>query len=437
MDMRLPPLGEGADSGTVVNVFVKPGDNLTAGQPVLELESEKAIASVPADRAGTVLQVFVKPGDKLSVGQRILQLAGADSDHAPTPRATAAGVSSPPPSPPPPASEPSPAAQPLAAESAEEQEIPAPVAAPIASPSIRRLARELGIDLRRVRGTDPGGRITRNDLRSYIARLEQLARKPRPAAPPTAAAAEPPKPAAETVDFAKWGPVTRQPLSQLRQVIARRMSESWRAIPRVTQMDEADFTRVNELRKQFASAYEARGVRLTVTPFVVRALVDTLQRYPAFNASLDEAAQELVLRQYYHIGIAVDTEQGLLVPVVRDADKKSLLDLAKELETLAQRARERKVSREEMQGGTFTLSNQGAIGGGHFTPVINRPEVGILGVGRGTLRPVVRDGQIVARLLVPLALSYDHRVIDGGVAARFMVDFVRALENFPAEAVAL
>lgn len=437
MDMRLPPLGEGADSGAVVNVFVKPGDTVAAGQPVLELESEKAIATVPADRAGTVGKVFVKAGDKLAVGQRILEWAGTETESGPTAVEVPPQQAAAPPAPPAAARQLAATPEPVTGAPEEEETIPEPVAAPVASPSVRRLARELGIDLRKVRGTDPGGRITRNDLRSYIARLEQLARKPRPTARSPAAGAEPPKPPPEAVDFAKWGPVTRQPLSQLRQVIARRMSESWRAIARVTQFDEADFTRVNELRKQFAPAYEARGVRLTVTPFVVRALVDTLRRHPVFNSSLDEAAQELVLKQYYHIGIAVDTEQGLLVPVVRDVEKKSLLDLARELETLAQRARERKVSREEMQGGTFTLSNQGAIGGGHFTPIVNRPEVGILGLGRGALKPVVRGEQILPRLMVPLALSYDHRVIDGGSAARFMVDLVRALEEFPAEAVAL
>jgi pyruvate dehydrogenase E2 component (dihydrolipoamide acetyltransferase) len=429
MDIKLPPLGEGADSGTVVNVFVKPGDTITQGQALLELENEKAIASIPATASGVVSKVFVKAGDKISVGQRLLSLGGGAETEVPQPPSPA------------PAKAAAPAVAPAIAASAPvtepvEEDFPKPVAAPVASPSIRRVARELGIDLGRVRGSEAGGRIVMGDIRAYIEKLQKFALKPK-AAPAVIAEAAPAKPALEPIDFSKWGPVTRQPTSMLRQTIARRMWESWNTIPQVTQFDEADFTRLNTLRKQFGFAYEQKGSRLTVTPLILRALVDTLKSHPIFNASLDEATQDIVLKQYIHLGIAVDTEQGLLVPIIRDADKKTVLDLAKELESLAQRARERKVSREEMQGGTFTISNQGAIGGSHFTPIINKPEVAILGIGRGAMKPVVRDGQIEARLLVPLALSYDHRVIDGGSAARFMVDFVKALQELPESAVAL
>lgn len=449
MDIKLPPLGEGADSGVVVSVFVKPGDTISPGQPLLELENEKAIATIPAEHAGTVAEVYVKPGEKLAVGQRILRLqtAGAAPSAAapaaaasPRPSRAEAAPAAPKAAPTAPAAVATPAASLPALEELEEEEVPPPVAAPVAPPSVRRLARELGIDLTRVRGTDPGGRITRQDLRNYIQRLQTLAVKykelaARAAAP--APAAPPGPPPAEPVDFAKWGPIRREPLSTLREVIARRLWESWDAIPHVTQFDEADFTRIHELRKRFAPAYEQKGVKLTVTPFLVRAVVHTLKKHPLFNSSLDERARELVIKEYFHIGLAVDTEHGLLVPVVRDADRKSLLELAKEIESLAQRARERKLAREDMQGGSFTISNQGAIGGAHFTPIINRPEVAILGVGRGTLKPVVRDGQVTPRLMVPLALSYDHRVIDGGSAARFIVDLVRALEDFPEDAVQL
>jgi pyruvate dehydrogenase E2 component (dihydrolipoamide acetyltransferase) len=451
MDIKLPPLGEGADSGVVVSVLVKPGDTISPGQPLLELENEKAIATIPAEHAGTVVEVYVRPGEKISVGQRILKLqtgttaAGAGATTAP-PAETRRRAAKPAPAaaPEPPEPEVEVEETPDAAVLAEEEEeAPRPVAAPVAPPSVRRLARELGIDLSKVRGTDPGGRITRQDLRNYIQRLQSIAvkykqvvsRQSAPAAAPAAAPAGPPP--AEPVDFAKWGPVRREPLTTLREVIARRMWESWSAIPHVTQFDEADFTRINQLRKQYGPAYEQKGVKLTVTPFIVRAVVDTLRKHPVFNSSLDEVARELVVKEYYHIGLAVDTEHGLLVPVLRDADKKSLLELAREIESLAQRARERKLAREEMQGGSFTISNQGAIGGAHFTPIVNRPEVAILGVGRGTLKPVVRDGQVVVRLMVPLAVSYDHRVIDGGGAARFIVDLVRALEEFPEDAVKL
>ena len=252
--------------------------------------------------------------------------------------------------------------------------------------------------------------------------------RPRPAA-------KRPKPAPVQVDFSQWGSILKKPVSPLRKVIARRMSESWNTVARVTQFDDIDFTKLGELRKKFAAAYEAKGVKLTLTPFVLKAVAETLKKHPIFNSSLDEVADEIILKEYVHLGIAVDTDQGLMVPVIRDVDKKSMLDLAKELESLAAKARDRKISAEEMKGGTFTISNQGAIGGAHFTPIINLPEVAILGLGRGAMKPVVRDGKIEARLLTPIALSYDHRVIDGGAAARFTVDLVKAFENFSEDTV--
>jgi len=298
---------------------------------------------------------------------------------------------------------------------------------PAAAPSIRKLARDLGIDLAKVRGSARGGRIVLEDVRAYIQRLQRLAAEPRTA---SAAGTPAPKPAVEQIDFSKWGPVTRKALSPLRQVIARRMVENWNAIPHVTQFDQVDITVLNQLRKKFASAYEQKGVRLTLTGFALKAVVATLKKHPAFNSSLDEAAQELVHKDYYHIGVAVDTEAGLIVPVIRDVDKKSLLDLSRELEELAKKARDRKVSAEELKGGTFTISNQGGIGGAHFTPIVNKPEVAILGLGRGALKPVVRNEKIEPRLMMPIGLSYDHRVIDGGTAARFTVDLLQVFENF-------
>jgi pyruvate dehydrogenase E2 component (dihydrolipoamide acetyltransferase) len=304
----------------------------------------------------------------------------------------------------------------------------------MAAPSVRKMARELGIDLRKVRGSEAGGRIVLADMRSYIQRLIAAEAKGKSAS----GAHEVTRPATtESIDFSKWGPVSRKPLSPLRQVIARRMGESWNAVPRVTQFDEADFTRLNELRKKFAAKYEKKGARLTLTPLVLKAVAETLKKHPLFNSSLDEAANEIVLKDYYHIGIAVDTEQGLIVPVIRDVDKKSVLDLAKELEQVAAKARDRKISAEELKGGTFTISNQGAIGGAHFTPIVNVPEVAILGLGRGAMKPVARDGKVVIRMMTPLGLSYDHRVIDGGEAARFIVDLVAALQDFKEAAVKL
>jgi pyruvate dehydrogenase E2 component (dihydrolipoyllysine-residue acetyltransferase) len=421
MDVKLPKLGEGADSGVVVNVFVKEGDAVTNGQAILELENEKAVASIPTTAAGKVEKIFVKAGDRVSVGQKLISVAGDGAVSAT------------------PAFAPKPASKKAAAKPApveeedkhEEESVEEEMVSenPVASPSVRKVARELGIDLRKIRGSESGGRIIFGDLRNYVQRLMASAARAK------AAAGKPAKPAAEKIDFSQWGPISKKPLSPLREVIARRMLESWNSVARVTQFDEADFTKLNELRKKFGAAYEAKGTKLTLTPLILKAVVETLKKYPAFNSSLDEAANELVIKEYFHLGIAVDTEQGLMVPVVRDVNKKSVLDLAKELEQLAAKTRERKISAEEMKGGTFTISNQGAIGGGHFTPIINKPEVAILGLGRSAMKAVVRDGKIEARMMTPLALSYDHRVIDGGAAARFMVDLIAALENFKGDAV--
>ncbi len=422
MDVKLPKLGEGADAGVVVSLFVKEGDAVAKDQPLLEIENEKAVASIPSPAAGTVVKIFVKPGDKIGVGQRLLALndgaatAAPDRAEAPAPEAKPVAAA-----PVPRAATPEPVEPP-----AEEGDEGKPTAPPAASPSVRRMAKELGIDLAKVRGSQRGGRIVMADVRAYIERLQKLAARATAAAGQPAAA----KPAKEPVDFSKWGPVTVKPLSPLRQVIARRMAESWAEVPRVTQFDDADVTRLLDLRKRFVAAYEQKGVRLTLTGFVLKALVNTLQKHPQLNASLDATGENLVLKSYFHIGIAVDTEAGLIVPVIRDADKKSLVELSRELEDVAKKARERKVSADDLKGGTFTISNQGGIGGAHFTPVINLPEVAILGIGRGVVKPVWREGKFEPRTLMPLGLSYDHRVIDGGSAARFIVDLVQAIEQF-------
>ena len=420
MDVNLPKLGEGADSGVVVGLLVKEGDQIKEGQTIIELENEKAVAPVPSTASGTVTKIRVKEGEKISVGQVILSIDTGGTEVKPARQDTAAETRRP--------GRSTPAeGQIVEAEEAVE-EAPAKSEAEVAAaPSLRRIARELGIDLRRVRGSERGGRIVMADLRAYIQRLQTLASQPRPeAGVPARANAAP----AEAVDFARWGAISRKPVSPLRKTIGHRMSESWTKVPRVTQFDEADITALMELRKKHQAAYEAKGARLTLTPLALKAVVTTLKKHPIFNSSLDEAAGEIVFKQYYHIGVAVDTEAGLLVPVIRDVDKKDLLQLSREVEDLAMRARERKLSLDEMKGGTFTISNQGGIGGGHFTPIVNAPEVAILGLGRGGLKAVVKDKQIQQRLMLPLAVSYDHRVIDGGVAARFTVDLVQALESF-------
>lgn len=428
MDVKLPNLGEGADTGTVVNLLVKAGDTVTAGQGLLELESEKAVATIPAPEAGVVGQVFVKVGDKVSVGQRLLALDEAGSA-APAPAAASPAPAAPAKRAPLAAAAPAAAEAPIA-----DLPPPQPGVEPTASPSIRRMARELGIDLTQVRASERGGRIVIADVRAYIAHLQRLAAAPK-AAPAAPAAAE--KPAAERVDFSKWGEISKKPMSMLRKVIARRMTENWNAIPHVTQFDEADITALLELRKKFAPAYEAKGTRLTLTSFALKAVAATLKKHPIFNSSLDEVAEEIVLKEYVHLGLAVDTDAGLIVPVIRDADKQSLLELSKDIEELAKKARDRKVSGDELKGGTFTISNQGGIGGAHFTPIVNKPEVAILGLGKGALKAVVREKQIVQRMMLPLAISYDHRVIDGGAAARFTVDLLAAIEGFTEKDIAL
>jgi pyruvate dehydrogenase E2 component (dihydrolipoamide acetyltransferase) len=430
MDIRLPRLGEGADSGTVASIFVKEGDQLKKDQPILELESEKAVASIPAPEGGTVSKLHVREGDTVKVGQLILTLTAGSGSGSPLPPAVVLehdGDAGQPEPPPPPAAVPGPPPADAGAYSA-----PAPGAPPpAASPTIRKMARELGIDLRRVKGSERGGRIVMDDLRRYVSWLQETALKPQ-----AVAAGAPSGPApSPTVDFSRWGTVRVQKMTTLRRTISSRMVDSWTRVPHVTQFDEVDVTRILALRKVHAAAYEQQGAKLTLTSFALRAVVQALKLHPLMNASLNEAAGELVFKQYYHIGLAVDTEHGLIVPVIRDVDTKSLKQLSIEVQQLADRARQRKLALEEMQGGTFSISNQGGIGGGAFTPIINAPEVAILGMGRSIARPVVREGKIVERTILPLGLSYDHRVIDGANAARFMMDLVRAFEEFDEETV--
>jgi pyruvate dehydrogenase E2 component (dihydrolipoamide acetyltransferase) len=450
MDVRLPRLGEGADSGTVSSIFIKEGDQITKDQPMLELESEKAVASIPSPASGTVTRLHIKEGDEIKVGQLIVSLdegrapresapgrtrdvaaevevepEGAVVETKAAPERTAAdefremGR------------EETPATEELR-ESETELPMPAEGEAPAASPSVRKMARDLGIDLRRVRGSERGGRIVIEDIRRYIQRLQQLASQPASRKPSQGAVVAPQaaKPVPEQIDFSKWGPVRKEKLTTLRRTISNKMAESWTTIPHVTQFDEADITDVLKLRKKYAAAYEKKKAHLTLTSFALKAVVETLKKHPIFNASLDEVSGEIVYKDYYHIGVAVDTEQGLIVPVIRDVDRKSMLQLSMELQELAERTRQRKVALDEMQGGTFTISNQGGIGSAQFTPIVNKPEVAILGMGRGAEKIIVRKGKATRRTMLPLGLSYDHRLIDGANAARFMVDLVAAFEQF-------
>ena len=413
MEVKLPELGDNVTQATVVGVLVKEGDRVEPGQPLLELETDKAVVEVPAEAGGVVKRVLVKVGDEVRPGQPFLELAEAEGGaeapplkaeerpEAPAPKAEEAPRPAPKEAPPAPQEAPS-----------ERRLIPA-------APSIRRLARELGVDLTRLRGTGLAGRITEEDVRR-AAGLGEAA----PAALPAA-------PAPRLPDFTKWGPVRREPMSGVRKATVRSMSQAWAQVPMVTHFDEADVTELEALRKQYAKKAEEKGFRLTLTAFLLKALALTRKASPKFNASLDVEAQEIVYKDYIHIGVAVDTPHGLLVPVIRDVDRKGVLRLAEELQEISQRARERKLSPEEMQGATFSLSNLGGIGGTGFTPIVNWPEVAILGVSRSQMKPLWDPGKeaFVPRLVMPFSLPYDHRLIDGADAARFCRHLAGILED--------
>lgn len=426
MDVKLPQLAEGVESGTVVSILVAEGQEVKKDQAIMELETQKAVGSIPAPSSGIVTKIYVKQGMEIAVGQALMAIeaSGAPSGRpapVPTPESTprkpaAAG----PPS--------QPAAAPTTVENYRyESKSGAPPPAP---PSVRKIARELDIDLTRIHGSEAGGRINLSDVRAYIQRLQEIAFK---GGSPVAAqpAAAPISPVSnEAVDFAKWGPIRREKMSPLRRTVSRRMVESWTTIPKINQFADADITALLALRKKHAEAYEKKGAHLTLTAFFLLVLARALRKHPRANASIDEASHEIVYKDYCHIGIAVDTEGGLIVPTLRDVDRKNLLQISQELHALTEKTRQRKVSIEELQGGTFTISNQGSIGGSHFTPIIYAPQVAILGVGQGGQKPVVIDGKIAIRTIVPLCLAYDHRVLDGADAVRFLKDVIAAVENF-------
>lgn len=434
MDVKLPQLAEGVESGTVVNILVSEGQEIKKDQPFMELETQKAVGSIPAPQAGVVTKIYVKQGAEVSVGQALIAIdTGTPASVATAPAQTPA---------------PTPAqAMPTAAEvaaTAATQSVASATAtalsayrydsksgvAPPAPPAIRKIARELDIDLTRVRGSEAGGRINLTDLRAYIQKLQQLAFAPSAASqvpsPSTPAAASP----AEAIDFSKWGPIRREKMSSLRRTVSRRMVESWTKIPKINQFADGDITALLALRKKHAASYEKKGAHLTLTGFLLSVLGQALKKHPRANASIDESSLEIVLKDYCHIGVAVDTEGGLIVPILRDVDKKSLLQLSQDLHRVTEKTRQRKIAIEELQGGTFTISNQGSIGGSHFTPIIYAPQVAILGVGQGKARPVALDGKIAIRTMLPLCLAYDHRVLDGADAVRFLKDVIAGLEAY-------
>ncbi len=399
--VHVPDIGD-FDDVDVIEVLVAAGEHVEAEQSLVTLESEKATMEIPSPAAGVVKALHVAVGDKVSEGSLILTLEVEGAAHgaasAPEPKAPA-----PPPEPAAPAAPVTPApSAPLPSTSRAH-----------ASPSVRRLAREFGVDLSLVRGSGPKSRILKHDVQAFV--RDALARGvPQPAQP--AGFSLPPAP---QIDFSKWGEVEVRPLGKLRRVAARNLHRSWLSVPHVTQFDTADITDLEAFRLAQAGEAKARGTKLTLLAFLLKAASVVLEQFPGFNSSLEPGGEAIVVKKYFHLGFAVDTDNGLVVPVIRDVDRKGLFDLALELATLSQKARDRKLSLEEMSGGSFTISSLGGIGGTAFTPIVNHPEVAILGVSRAEMRPLWRDAAFVPRLMLPLSLSYDHRVIDGADAVRF------------------
>ena len=421
IEVRVPDIGDYKDV-EVIEVAVKPGDTVAVDATLVTLETEKATMDVPSSAAGVVRELKVSRGSRVSQGDVIALLEGEVAASKPPPQPSSAKAAE--------AARPSPQPSPTVV---GEGVRPAPQTLPTgaadgagfsaahASPSIRRFARELGVDLAKVRGTGTKGRITEQDVKAHVKRLLTEGA-------PAAGAALPRVP---QVDFAAFGPVERRPLSRIQKISGPRLHASWVNVPHVTQFDEADITEMEATRARLKDEATTRGIKLTPLAFVVRACVLALQAYPQFGASLDADAGELVIKKYAHIGFAADTPNGLVVPVVRDADRKDVFELARDLASLSEKARTGKLTAAEMQGGVFTISSLGGIGGTAFTPIINAPEVAILGVSRSAHRPVYENGAFVPRLMLPLSLSYDHRVIDGAAAVRFTTFLAKALADVP------
>ncbi|WP_133648331.1 dihydrolipoyllysine-residue acetyltransferase [Paraburkholderia flava] len=428
-EVKVPDIGDYKDV-PVIEVAVKVGDRVEKEQSLVTLESDKATMDVPSPAAGVVKEIKVKVGDAVSEGSVIVLLEGEGAAAAPAPAPKQEAAPAQKSADAPQAAVPAPSA-PSALASAPE--IPAGVGgtqrASHASPSVRKFARELGVDVSRVQGTGPKGRITQDDITAFVKGVMTGQRAaPAGAAPAAAGGGELNLLPWPKVDFTKFGPVDPKPLSRIKKISGANLHRNWVMIPHVTNNDEADITELEALRVQLNKENEKAGVKFTMLAFVIKACVAALKKFPTFNASLD--GDNLVFKQYYNIGFAADTPNGLMVPVIRDADKKGLVDIAKEMADLSKAAREGKLKPDQMQGGCFSISSLGGIGGTHFTPIINAPEVAILGLSRGAMKPVWDGKQFVPRLTLPLSLSYDHRVIDGAEAARFNAYLSSILADF-------
>ena len=424
-EFKLPDIGEGISEVELLQWYVQEGDVVREDQNLAEIETDKAVADLPSPYAGVIQRLHYKPGDRIVVGSVLVSFAEGETKATeadpmrakptrdePTPKAVAV-----------------PGVGPQVGRPASE----ASVGRVLATPATRRRARELGVDLTTVQGTGPGGRITLEDVERRAhdggQRREAVEPAPSEAVEPRVL---PPRAVTEPVplaDFAQWGPVERVALTATRRQIARKMAQSLFTAPHAAALDEADVTELEAFRKRAQERLQDQRLHLTLLPFVMKAPVAALKRFPNLNASLDEEKRELILKRYYHLCVAVDTERGLIVPVIRDVDRKSLRELTAELGEKIRRTREGKINLEELRGGTFTLTNAGAVGGHAFIPIINYPEVAILGIGRAQAKPVVREGQIVVRTMLPLSIAFDHRVVDGADVVRFLTLVMRLLED--------
>ncbi len=439
-EFKLPELGENIESGDLVRLMIKPGDSVAAGQPVMELETDKAVVEVPSSIGGVVREIKVKEGQRVKVGEVIFILDGSASapkvparKHEPVEHMSgqqaaqfafqlamrAEGKTEEQALPP---DQPKAAAQVFTmpvqlGKVAGTSKDPAP-----AAPHVRRLAREIGVDIHGVQGSGPGGRISEDDVKQYA--KNALIAATAAAQAPRASFVEPDLP-----DFAKWGKTERVSMRGIRRKTAEHLREAWNTIPHVTQQDRADITELEQLRARFAPRAQEAGGKMTVTAIALKVCAAALKVFPQFNASVDMAKEEIIYKQYVNIGVAVDTDRGLLVPVIRDVDKKNIVELAAEMTQLSKKARDRKLTPEEMEGGTFTITNLGGIGGTGFSPIVNHPEVAILGLSRSRMEPVWIKDKFEPRLILPLSLSYDHRLIDGADAARFLRWIAEAFEQ--------
>jgi pyruvate dehydrogenase E2 component (dihydrolipoamide acetyltransferase) len=431
-EIKIPDIGEKVESGLVVGVLVSAGDTIEVDQPIIEIETDKAVVEIPSPEKGKIIELMVKVDDEVTIGQVIARVEVAGSVKEETEKSV--------PEPEPDSEKADEKSKERAVEEtgkrsagksvseavdrSEPPKTPAPIdekparIAP-AAPSVRRLARELGADINQVGGSGPGGRISKDDVKAYVKKAMTGKRILNASGPASR----------ELPDFSRWGEVTREKLSKIRSIIADTMSYSWNVVPHVTQFDEADITELETFRKKYGRQIQEAGGRLTVTAILIKVLTAALQRFPRFNASLDMDNGEIIYRNYYNIGIAVDTDRGLIVPVLQNADQKNIRELSVELTDISERTRNKKIMRDELEGGTFTISNQGGIGGTNFTPIVYWPQVAILGVSRSRSHPAHMGDCVESRTILPLALSYDHRIIDGADAARFLRWVVDALEH--------